>query len=111
MYQPPHFREDRIEVQHGLIRSHPLGLLITAGPGGLQANAIPFLVYSDLATKDFAPHGTLRAHMARGNPQWRELAAVERMPGRVPGAAAIHHAVLVSDQAGDTAKSCRPGTT
>jgi predicted FMN-binding regulatory protein PaiB len=43
MYQPPHFREDRIEVQHGLIRSHPLGLLITAGPGGLQANAIPFL--------------------------------------------------------------------
>jgi transcriptional regulator len=75
MYQPPHFREDRIEVQHGLIRSHPLGLLITAGPGGLQANAIPFLVYSDLAAKDFAPHGTLRAHMARGNPQWRELAA------------------------------------
>jgi transcriptional regulator len=76
MYQPPHFREDRIEVQHGLIRSHPLGLLITAGPGGLQANAIPFLVYGDLAAKDFAPHGTLRAHMARGNPQWRELAAV-----------------------------------
>ena len=72
MYQPPHFREDRIEVQHGLIRSHPLGLLITAGPGGLQANAIPFLVYSDQST-----HGTLRAHMARGNPQWRELAAVK----------------------------------
>jgi transcriptional regulator len=72
MYQPPHFREDRIEVQHGLIRSHPLGLLITAGPGGLQANAIPFLAYSDLTA-----HGTLRAHMARGNLQWRELAAVE----------------------------------
>ena len=71
MYQPPHFREDRIEVQHGLISSHPLGLLITAGPGGLQANAIPFLVYSDVSA-----HGTLRAHMARGNPQWRELAAV-----------------------------------
>ena len=72
MYQPPHFREDRIEVQHGLIRSHPLGLLITAGPGGLQANAIPFLVYGDPS-----PHGMLRAHRARGNPQWRELAAVE----------------------------------
>ena len=73
MYQPPHFREDRIEVQHGLIRSHPLGLLITAGPGGLQANPIPFLVYGDVTA-----HGTLRAHMARGNPQWRELAAVEQ---------------------------------
>ena len=72
MYQPPHFREDRVEVQHGLIRSHPLGLLITAGPGGLQANPIPFLVYSDRTA-----HGTLRAHMARGNPQWRELAAVK----------------------------------
>ncbi|HEX5508559.1 MAG TPA: FMN-binding negative transcriptional regulator, partial [Pseudolabrys sp.] len=35
MYQPPHFREDRIEVQHALIRAHSLGLLITAGPGGL----------------------------------------------------------------------------
>jgi transcriptional regulator len=72
MYQPPHFREDRIEVQHGLIRTHPLGLLITAGPGGLQANSIPVLIYSDASER-----GTLRAHMARGNPQWRELAAVE----------------------------------
>ena len=72
MYQPPHFREDRIEVQHDLIRSHPLGLLIAAGPGGLQANPIPFLVYPEPS-----PHGTLRAHMARGNPQWRELNAVK----------------------------------
>jgi hypothetical protein len=38
MYQPAHFREDRIEVQHALIRRHPLGLLVTAGPGGLMAN-------------------------------------------------------------------------
>ena len=73
MYQPPHFREDRIEVQHDLIRAHPLGLLITAGPGGLQANSIPFLVYADAS-----PHGMLRAHMSRGNPHWRELAAVEQ---------------------------------
>jgi transcriptional regulator len=72
MYQPPHFREDRLEVQHALIRAQPLGLLVTAGPGGLQANHIPFLVDTD-----GSPHGTLRAHLARGNPQWRELAAVE----------------------------------
>ena len=26
MYQPIHFREDRLEVQHALIRAHPLGL-------------------------------------------------------------------------------------
>ena len=72
MYQPPHFREDRHAVQHALIRTHPLGLLITAGPGGLQANAIPFLIDSDASEK-----GTLRAHLARANPQSQELARVE----------------------------------
>jgi transcriptional regulator len=72
MYQPPHFREDRREVQHALMQNHSLGLLITAGPGGLQANFIPFLIDA-LASE----HGTLRAHLARANPQLRELAAVE----------------------------------
>jgi transcriptional regulator len=72
MYQPPAFREDRIEVQHALICAHPLGMLITAGPGGLIANPIPFLVDTDGSER-----GTLRCHMARGNPQWRELAKVE----------------------------------
>jgi transcriptional regulator len=70
MYQPAHFREDRLAVQHALIRTHSLGLLITAGPGGLQANHVPFLV-------DAGPErGTLRAHLARANPQLDELAAV-----------------------------------
>ena len=72
MYQPPHFREDRIEVQHALIRDHPLGLLITAGAGGLMANLIPFLLDSDTANL-----GVLRCHLARANPQWRELMGVE----------------------------------
>jgi transcriptional regulator len=73
MYQPPHFREDRIEVQHDLIRAHPLGLFVTSGPGGLMANHVPFLIYSDTGA-----HGTLRAHIARANPHWREFAAVEQ---------------------------------
>src|SRR3974390_2841355 len=72
MYQPPHFREDRHAVQHALIRTNPLGLLITAGPGGLQANPVPFLIDSDASAK-----GTLRAHLARANPQLQELARVE----------------------------------
>jgi transcriptional regulator len=72
MYQPPAFREDRIEVQHELIRAHPLGLLITAGPGGLIANPFPFLLDPEGSEK-----GTLRLHIARANPQWRELEAVE----------------------------------
>ena len=70
MYQPPHFREDRLEVQHGLIRAHPLGLLVTAGPDGLVANPVPFLIDPGEGA------GTLRAHVARANGQWRELEAV-----------------------------------
>lgn len=70
MYQPPAFREDRLEVQHALMRAHPLGLLVTAGPGGLLANLIPFLIKPEAG-----PLGTLQAHMARANAQWRELQA------------------------------------
>jgi transcriptional regulator len=72
MYQPPAFREDRLEVQHALIRAHPLGLLISAGPGGLMANPLPFLVDSGNGE-----HGTLRVHMARANPQWLEFETLE----------------------------------
>jgi transcriptional regulator len=72
MYQPPSFREDRLDVQHGLMRAHPLGLIITAGGAGLMANSIPCLVDAD-----GTPLGTIRCHLARANSQWRELADVE----------------------------------
>jgi transcriptional regulator len=68
MYQPPHFKEDRLEVLHQLIHTHPFGLLVSHGPGGLQANGLPFHLNSAAA-----PNGVLLAHMARANPQWREL--------------------------------------
>ena len=70
MYQPAHHREDRLEVQHALIRSFPLGTLVTAGASGLVANHIPFLI--DPAASRL---GTLRAHLARANPQRREFDA------------------------------------
>ncbi len=68
MYQPPHFVEDRLDVLHTMIRAHPLGLLVSHGAGGLQANPIPFLI--DEMEGAF---GRLRAHVARANPQWRDL--------------------------------------
>ena len=70
MYQPPHHREDSLEIQHALIREHPLGTLITLGPGGLVANAIPFIV-----DPSRGPNGTLQAHLARANTQWRDFDA------------------------------------
>lgn len=67
MYQPAHHREDRLDVQHGLIRSAPLGTLVTSGASALVANHIPFLLDAGASAL-----GTLRAHLARANPQWRE---------------------------------------
>jgi transcriptional regulator len=68
MYLPSHFEETRTPVMQELIRAHPLGTLVTFGPGGLNANHVPF---------EFDPHpapfGTLRAHVARANPVWREF--------------------------------------
>ena len=69
MYQPPHFIETRQDVLHGLIRAHPLGLLISNGADGPVANAIPFLLDAEAG-----PNGRLRAHLAKANPQWRLLA-------------------------------------
>jgi transcriptional regulator len=68
MYEPPLHRKESLEAQHALIRSQPLGLLICNGPAGLEANTIPFLIDASASKL-----GTLRAHMARANKQWRSL--------------------------------------
>ena len=68
MYQPAHFREERLEVQHALIKAHPFGLLVSVGPDGPEANGVPFLL--DIAA---APLGELKTHVARANNQWRNL--------------------------------------
>lgn len=67
MYRVAAFSEDRVTVMHALIRAHPLATLVTAAGGVLEANHIPMLI--DPAP---APHGTLRGHVARANPLWRE---------------------------------------
>lgn len=68
MYQPPHHREDRIDVQHDLIAAHPFGLLISNGAGGLLANGLPFTL-----RRDQGQLGLLKAHIARSNEQWQGL--------------------------------------
>ncbi|HEX8165713.1 MAG TPA: FMN-binding negative transcriptional regulator [Beijerinckiaceae bacterium] len=72
MYQPAHHREDRLDVQHALIRAFPLGILVTTGPSGLVANHVPFLIDPEVSRL-----GTLRAHVARANPLWKEAADQE----------------------------------
>ncbi len=72
MYIPPHFAETRPEELHRIIREHPLGMLVTQSARGLDANHIPFDFEPDLEAP--ASCGTLRAHIARANPLWREVA-------------------------------------
>lgn len=72
MYTPSHFDETRPELLQQLLHDHPLGLLITNGPQGLDANPVPFL-------HDPRPGGAgvLTAHVARANPVWKEAAERE----------------------------------
>ncbi len=67
MYEVAAFRESRIEVMHALIRAHPLATLVTVSGGVAEANHLPLLI-----DPDPAPNGTLRGHVARANPLWRQ---------------------------------------
>jgi len=66
MYIPPHFAEIRPEALHRIIREHPLGMMVTHGAGGLDADHIPLEL--DAA---HGAHGRLLAHVARANDLWR----------------------------------------
>jgi transcriptional regulator len=66
MYVPAHFSVPDEEAPYRLIRENPLGILVTNGDSGLDANHIPFEVEPQPGQ-----HGVLRAHVARGNPVWK----------------------------------------
>jgi transcriptional regulator len=72
MYQPSHFEEKRPDVLQQLLHDYPLGALITVTAGEINANHIPF-EYDPQPQAD-APHGVLRAHVARANPVWHDFA-------------------------------------
>lgn len=67
VYIPAHFREDNLEVLHRLMRDYSFATLVSMGDGGVpSATPLPFLLEAEPI-----PYGTLKAHMALGNPQWR----------------------------------------
>ncbi|HSI48788.1 MAG TPA: FMN-binding negative transcriptional regulator [Ideonella sp.] len=69
MYLPPHFAEPQLDTLHRIVRDNALGMLVTHTGAGLDANHLPFLLDADEG-----PAGVLRAHVARANPVWREVA-------------------------------------
>jgi transcriptional regulator len=65
MYNPAAFAETRPDTLHAFMRANPLGVLVTASADGPTATHLPLFL---------DPSGQLlRCHMARANPQWREL--------------------------------------
>jgi transcriptional regulator len=68
MYEPELFRETRVDVMHALMRSAPLATLVILDANGLNANHLPLRIAAEPA-----PFGTLRGHVARANPLWREF--------------------------------------
>jgi transcriptional regulator len=75
MYVPSHFEEYRPEQLHALIAHHPLGIPVTNGPDGLDANHLPF----ELETRGDSP-GILHTHVARANPVWQDIGSGDEVP-------------------------------
>ena len=69
MYQPAHkrFATDAVALLAELAPRVP-ATLVTLSPEGLRASILPMLF-----DPDDGPHGTLRGHLARPNPQWRDF--------------------------------------
>jgi transcriptional regulator len=70
LYEPPLHRNEDLPALQALIRDRVFGLLISNGAEGLVANSVPFVL--DAAASKL---GTLKVHLARANPQWRDLEA------------------------------------
>jgi transcriptional regulator len=66
MYLPKHFEQQDLESLTSLLKTYPLGTLVTQHEGVLEANHIPFLIEGPLAAG-----GKLIGHVAKGNPVWK----------------------------------------
>lgn len=70
MYLPAAFRQDDLTELHRQITNSRLAIMVSHGPGGLQASHLPLLLVADEGK-----YGTLYGHFAKANPHWRDLAA------------------------------------
>jgi transcriptional regulator len=70
VYLPKHFEQHDRDALIELMRERPLATLIVATPDGPTADLIPLEFLADEGE-----HGTLRGHVARANPLWRNAGA------------------------------------
>lgn len=70
MYIPAHFSIAQTPALHRILHDHPLGMLVTHGAEGFDADHIPFEFDPGVG-----PLGRLTAHVARANPLWQRCAS------------------------------------
>lgn len=78
MYIPASFRISDASELHAFMREHSFATLVTRGCDGMVATHLPLLL-----DPGAGPRGTLLGHMARANPQWRDVSgeALAIFPG------------------------------
>jgi predicted FMN-binding regulatory protein PaiB len=67
-YLPSAFHETRPDVLEAFIRKHSFATLISNGADGIAVSHLPMLL-----ERDAAGQRMLVGHLARANPQWRDL--------------------------------------
>ncbi|MFA5958557.1 FMN-binding negative transcriptional regulator [Hyphomicrobium sp.] len=72
MYIPPVFRVDDVAEMHRVMREARLATLVTATEEGMIGTPLPMLL-----DESEGRYGTLYAHVARANPQWKIAALGE----------------------------------
>jgi transcriptional regulator len=70
MYLPKSFQTEDLPELHGFMQSYNFATLVTQHQGAPFATHLPFMLDAERG-----PYGTLLAHLARANPQWRDFAA------------------------------------
>jgi transcriptional regulator len=66
MYIPPNFKQEDLASIHEMMRRIGFVSLVTYAASGLVATQVPVLL-----DPEPLPNGTLRGHIARANPQWK----------------------------------------
>jgi transcriptional regulator len=74
MYIPAHFSVQDLSTLHDFVEHQAFGTLISRVDGHAFATHLPFLL-----DRTASANGVLLGHVARANPQWRELAGHEAL--------------------------------
>lgn len=68
MYTPVSFVENDLSILHSCIEENSFATLVTTDSEGPAVSHLPLLL-----DREAGPNGTLIGHMAKANPQWREI--------------------------------------